>query len=140
MAAAECIHKLLLAPEHHNGMNSILKLPINRDDEEVVTRFTTLSSLFSSNFINSIDLIKIDVEGYEVEVLKGLEPVMKLFTDTKFVLEISPTYLKYGNYHQDEIYDFFRNFGYAWRIGPFSDQRQYNELFEKTSLKTNHNY
>jgi FkbM family methyltransferase len=42
--------------------------------EQVKCQVRTLSSVISELAINSIDLLKIDVEGEEYEVLKGIEP------------------------------------------------------------------
>tara|TARA_B100000085_G_scaffold284503_1_gene317774 strand:- start:384 stop:1016 length:633 start_codon:yes stop_codon:yes gene_type:complete len=59
------------------------------------TRMTTIDSL---NFEN-VDLIKIDVEGYEMEVIKGAE---KTLARTKFLMiELNNNTKKYGSSNVD---------------------------------------
>ncbi len=44
------------------------------ENQEVIGEVRTLSSVINELNINSIDLLKIDVEGEEYEVLQGIEP------------------------------------------------------------------
>jgi len=53
-------------------------VPINRKEAEtVIIKTDTLDSFVSSNGINGLDFIKIDVEGHEMEVLHGAREVLK---------------------------------------------------------------
>jgi len=67
---------------------------------------TSLDDLILSKQINSIDLIKIDTEGFELEVLLGASEVLKI---TKFlIVEISMSKMK----HLVEILSLLELFNY----------------------------
>lgn len=61
-----------------------------------------------------IDIVKIDVEGYEFEVVKGMT---KLILDyrPKFVIEVHSHYAQYAA-NGTLLHDFFTNLGYKYRI------------------------
>ena len=84
--------------ESHNDLNSYL------------IRLTTLSELLRYLKIKEIDLIKIDIEGYEMNVFKGL------FTDNNvrpknIVMEFSGLMERTG-YTMDDCYNYFIALGY----------------------------
>lgn len=77
-------------------------------DKETI-EITTLDSYHISP-----DLIKIDVEGYELEVLQGGEKTIEKFRPT-IVCEVSDNnYRRLGKSTQ-RIFDFMRKYGYEWR-------------------------
>lgn len=49
----------------------------NDDFEKVTKKTTTLSLLLEKNKIDKIDFLKIDTQGYELEILKGATEVLK---------------------------------------------------------------
>ena len=49
------------------------KPAVNYDFEEVEIRVTTLNSLLDSIGVKTLEYISVDVEGWEIEVLKGLD-------------------------------------------------------------------
>ncbi len=59
----------------------------NDDFEKVTKKTTTLSLLLEKNQINKIDFLKIDTQGYELEILKGAIEALKN-TDV-ILLEVS---------------------------------------------------
>ncbi len=46
-------------------------------DKEEVNQFKTIASFCEENKIDTIDFLKVDVEGHELAVLKGAEPLLK---------------------------------------------------------------
>lgn len=75
---------------------------------------TTIDSYCSKNGIEKIDLLKIDVEGAELQVLKGAS---KMFSEKRIAVcafEFGQTIFDMGN-TVDEFIDFFKSNGYTVR-------------------------
>jgi len=70
--------------------------------------------------LDDIDVIKIDVEGYEMEVLKGAENVLK--TQCKYVMiELNSNTGKYGSSNK-ECMDFLTSLGYKLLLEHWPDK------------------
>ncbi len=73
------------------GMNRILEKSVSTDTKQV--RVTTLDNFVAKNNFSKIDLIKIDVEGYEKNVLIGATECIDRFKPTMFI-EVDDNNLK----------------------------------------------
>jgi FkbM family methyltransferase len=60
---------------------------------------------------NPIQFIKIDVEGYEIEVLKGAEQIIKKYTPV-MVIELNDLNLKRQNSSAKELVSYVKELGY----------------------------
>lgn len=72
---------------------------------------STVDSYCAEHDINWIDLMKIDVEGHEMSVLRGAE---RMFRERKIMgvlYEIGPHQMARREYYQD-FFNFFQSFGY----------------------------
>lgn len=82
--------------------------------------------------ILNIDLMKIDVEGAELLVLKGLKNSFKNHIIDTVVLELTNEMSKQFGYNIKDVISFLENFGYSWykleRFGKTSSIDGYNEL------------
>ncbi|NRB38004.1 MAG: FkbM family methyltransferase [Pseudomonadales bacterium] len=68
--------------------------PTEFESEPVVVKAKPLHQLLKTSEINNVRLIKIDVEGAEYEVLKGLYPLLnQLPKDAEIIAEITPSVL-----------------------------------------------
>lgn len=76
----------------------------------------TLDQFKSDLGIESIDLVKIDVEGHEFEVLKGAEPSISLIQAIQF--EFGGTYLDSGYQFRDVFGFFQKNKFDIFRLAP----------------------
>ena len=125
--------ELNICEDHNPGMNSIVDLSFvnTYKEERVAVRGVTFDSLFSAEILSSIRLIKIDVEGYEVFVLRGMEQSLKVVQDCTFVVEISRGYLNKINCSVADIYDVFERHGYHGVTGRNDEREQYDEVFVK---------
>ncbi|WP_332897137.1 FkbM family methyltransferase [Haladaptatus sp. CMSO5] len=84
--------------------------------------------------INHIDLLKIDVEGYELNVLKGAKQMISSHSVDYISFEFGGANIDTRTYFQDYWY-FFEEYGYnIYRILPSSDLSKidrYREIDEK---------
>lgn len=82
-----------------------------KEDKSEDIEVTTLDSFVKRNKINGIDLIKCDIEGFELSAFQGSKNVLKKFKPLVFV-EIEQRHTgKYGIDSQDLI-KFFKKLGY----------------------------
>lgn len=94
----------------NQGMNQIVPDSVD-DGEGADIRIVSLDRFVSEKSIDRIDLIKIDVEGYEAQVLKGAEMVLKKYRPTLYV-EIDQRNLIQHNAQAQEIFDRLHQYGY----------------------------
>ena len=95
--------------------------------------FIPLDHIFSETLLSKVQLCKIDVEGYEMSILKGMSKSIENMINTVFVVEISPEYLQVAGYNPKDIYDYFEKYGFKPRFGICQSQ-QYDEVFSKREL------
>lgn len=74
----------------------------NKIIDTVTVDVDTLDNFYHNNFFDRLDLIKLDVEGFEFDVLKGAKKVLKRFHPI----------IIYEFNNQWDSYDFLRNLGY----------------------------
>ena len=81
--------------DYENACNSLalreaeLGLPTNRYDVEV----TTLDSWCAEQHVEHIDLLKLDVEGFDLNVLQGAERLLRQQAISAFVFEYSSSWI-----------------------------------------------
>ncbi len=71
----------------------------------------TLDTFCQKQKINKIDVLKIDVEGAELKVLKGLQKKLKVGKVEKLIVELNPNCRQYG-YSQSDTVEFLEKLGY----------------------------
>lgn len=78
-------------------------------------RLTTLDAVIFDEYpqVETVDFMKIDVQSYELFVLKGGMNVIKRFKPSIF-LEISPHWMKLAGYDYHEIYALLKAEGYVF--------------------------
>lgn len=74
---------------------------------------TTLDAIVADHALSRIDLIKLDVDGYEVEVLRGARETLARFAPT-IVFEYSPYTIVEKGYDPDEMSRILRESGYVF--------------------------
>lgn len=123
--------KLNLANFQNPGKNSIINSHSSDFTSDETIDIFTLKDLVSTHQISQIKLVKIDVEGYEYQVLMGLSSVMAYLNQAVFIVEIT-TYLDKDPelLQTQSIYDFFKKYDYRAQIG-LKINEQYNEVFIK---------
>ena len=95
----------------HSIYLKVKNLIINKPQEKKLheININTLENFCVENNIREIDLLKIDVEGYELKVLLGAKSIIK---NVKFIIiEIQKNDM-YQNYSKDKIDDFLKKNGF----------------------------
>ncbi len=97
--------------------------------------FETVSSISLDVFcekekIDFIDLVKIDVEGHELNVLKGMAKLLKLKKVKNIFIEILEENLICNNSTRKEIVSLLNKFGYEGFYMDGKIEKKYNGLFD----------
>jgi FkbM family methyltransferase len=74
----------------------------------------SLASLVEALSMPRLDFVKIDIEGAEVEVMEGIEPVLQRFAPR---FAIASYHVRDGRVTSELLEPMFRNYGYRVRTG-----------------------
>ena len=80
--------------------------------KKIKTKLTTLDSYVKAKRIKKVKLIKIDVEGLEVKVLKGGRKFLKSNPPQYLLIEVSDTFLKRAGSNEDELIQILKTHNY----------------------------
>jgi FkbM family methyltransferase len=104
--------KLYCVDEHNRGMNRILNDESGEGYSYITVETTTLDDVVAESGIKKLDLIKIDIEGYEMHALRGAIQTLKKFRPVLFV-EIAYTRLINLGTSPNEVIKFMEDLGYT---------------------------
>jgi FkbM family methyltransferase len=110
----------------HTGLNS-LNLNVQESTSESFVPTLTFDNIFINLNIKKIDLIKIDVEGAEFLVLKGMRKFLDERRISKIIIEITPDFLLKFGHTKNDIYDLLYSCGYKAKYN--LTEWQYDEVF-----------
>jgi FkbM family methyltransferase len=97
----------------------------NVETEQRLFKFIKIDDYIFQNKINKIDLIKIDIDGYELEALQGMKNILKTF-NPYFLIEINHA-VKTRNTTEKQIINYMKS--YSYQIIKILDKENY--LFKK---------
>ncbi len=103
--------KLYMVDSTNPGMNRVLKNANEKFPFHEIN-IVKLDDEISERNIARVDLIKIDVEGYEMNVLKGALRTIQQFKPLLFI-EVDDQYLKEQQSSALELVQYIKSFGYA---------------------------
>jgi FkbM family methyltransferase len=86
-----------------------------RNECLVMSKMRTIDSMVDCFEIEPPKLVKIDVEGYEASVLRGMKKVLITYRPT-ILLEMHPKLLIYYDETESRIFDFMASVGYKFDI------------------------
>lgn len=90
---------------------SLSELHPGEGSRRVPCRFTTLDHFVEDNGVDRLDLLKCDVEGAELRVLKGGEKSLARFRPA-VVIELLRKWSAAFGYHPNDVLDLFASLGY----------------------------
>lgn len=73
----------------------------------------TLNNLVAASSLDRVDVLKLDVDGYDVEVLRGAKDVLTAFQPTIF-FEHAPYVIREKGYRAEEMEEILRSAGYKF--------------------------
>jgi FkbM family methyltransferase len=123
-----CI-RLSISPQHH-GLNTVAVPDSGRFSP---CRYELSAAMAGDLLIepllrtDQVDLMKIDVEGAELRVLKGMSSLLQRRVVAKFCIEITPTFLEAFGDSADSLIEFMHSFGYRATVR--LNSWQWDELF-----------
>lgn len=98
-------------PEGNRGMSSLV-LRIHPDVASNEVPIVPLDEYAEEANLTSVDVLKLDVEGSELQVLRGAERLLARRTPMAILCELNPIMLSYAGSSPEEIVDYLRGFGF----------------------------
>jgi FkbM family methyltransferase len=87
--------------------------PVNNYDSIEEVKATSIDKLISDKTILAPNIIKIDIQGYELVAFKGMQNLLKQSSDLKIVAEFWPHGFMRAGSSAIELFDFFDGLGYS---------------------------
>ena len=116
------------------GNSGTIRVDKNPGNEQsYLIRLTTLAEIVKELGIKDIDLIKIDVEGYEMNVFKGFFP--NAIRPKNIIMEYSD-YMSRTGYKMADCYNYFIELGYEAFDVNGKEYKLYEDLPESNSWWT----
>ncbi len=97
-----------------DAWNSFATLVDAGECTEIQVPTNTLDNYISISETEKIDLIKLDVEGWELNVLKGATRLLSTPNSPVLLVEFTETNAFAAGYYCGELFDFVKSFGYEW--------------------------
>lgn len=85
---------------------------IGRKIKPIRVKAVTLNDFTKKEKIKHIDFIKIDVEGWDLQVLKGASDLLKVKDAPDVMVEVFDTVLKRGGFSANEVLAYMKSFDY----------------------------
>lgn len=86
--------------------------PVNNYDSVEEIKSVSIDELITQNIIPKVDIIKIDIQGYELTAFKGMKHLLMSNSHLKIIAEYWPHGFKRAGTSAVEFFDFFSNMGY----------------------------
>ena len=99
-----------------DGNSSFFKTHVQKEGSkrihQIKVKTLKLDSYLRFKKINKVDFIKIDVEGAELEVLRGAKSLLKGPNAPDLLIEVVDEYLRDGSSSRQELIQYLNGFGY----------------------------
>lgn len=82
----------------------------------VTVPLLSLDEFFASRESEALAFVKLDVQGYELQVCRGMERTLARFPRTAVALEYSPSEMRAMNFDPDDLLTYFRERGYTLHV------------------------
>jgi len=121
------LSKFYTSNESYNSGVGGLGKSHNREKFSIYLNSYTGDQLIKENFVEIPEIIKIDVEGFEIEVLRGLKDTLKAYKPI-IIFEHSLYRLKERNKNKEEVFIFLDSLGYKFYNSENDHQIFQNDL------------
>jgi FkbM family methyltransferase len=121
--------ELYLAPDLNTGSSGLARQNRYAVPTQPV-RTTTLAKLLSAAGIGPVDLMKMDIEGFEFEAILGSKDLFRDGSVRAFALELHPSVIRGRGHDADELVRFLNDCGYR------EDRSTGNAVFVWSAAKT----
>jgi FkbM family methyltransferase len=113
LSSGEGIAELYVCLGRETGCNSLRRPAVSEPVGKVQVSVTTVDRYVERTGINKVDFMKLDVEGAELDVLRGAS---RLLSDFKPIIlcELADIRTEPWGYRSVEIYEFLTTLGYQW--------------------------
>ena len=98
-------------PTSINTGTAGITIPENFSGKSLKVKAIPLDKFIEKNNIKKVDIIKIDVEGAEIKVLKGMMETIRKFKP-KIFIEINNKKLKAAGFSKEEVYNLLKKENY----------------------------
>lgn len=89
--------------------------PVNNYDSVEEIKADSIDHLIETGELKKADVIKIDIQGFELTAFKGMQNLLKTAPDLKIVAEYWPHGFKRAGTSAVEFFDFFDQLGYQFK-------------------------
>lgn len=90
--------------------------PVNNYDSIEEIESISIDELITENIISKVDVIKIDIQGYELTAFNGMKHLLSSNNNLKIIAEYWPHGFKRAGTSAIAFYDFFNNLGYSFYL------------------------
>ncbi len=101
-----------ISHDGYDAWNSFSKPSGGKVIEKILVNSITFDDFIYQNNLKGIDLIKIDVEGWEINVLKGGQNYFNKSTSAAIIIEFTDINLQGAGFSSKELYNLLLSFGY----------------------------
>lgn len=134
----ESFAEMSLSNLNNIGWNTLVPgfMPEETIRQRITVPVRRLDNYIKEKTIKKISLIKIDTEGFEFPVLKGLNEFFTAAKDVPAIIcEIAPTAYPFLGYTVGEMFDYVQKFGYqAFALNDLNKRLRVSELKETTNV------
>jgi len=125
----------LVSHDGYDAWNSFGKPSAGEEIEKIKVNTITFDEFMNQNNIGKIDLIKIDVEGWELNVLNGGQNYFNKSNSAAILIEFGDINLQNAGFKSKDLYDLLLKFGYYMYRYDY-----HNRLLIKDNLRKEYPY
>lgn len=90
--------------------------PVNNYDSIEEIEAVSIDDMIAQGLIKQVNIIKIDIQGFELSAFTGMRQLLSAQSDLKIVAEYWPHGFKRAGVSALQFYDFFHELGYTFTI------------------------
>ena len=105
--------EIFISDERNTGKSSVVE-PVGDITRRIeIAKCITIDEYINQRELSKIDIVKIDVEGNELSILKGMRNLLESQNHLNIIVEIHKGHLLSQGIEPKEVYDFLQKFGFS---------------------------